>query len=130
MNWGGNIAFLRKNASGAPFPANAADNGLSVDATTGRIVLGNDAGGTLAQLLSNREIPMDQFLITLLGALKTDGQLVLSAGTIDPTATGTKMNIEGATTTQRLIVFPDNDPYTPDPTNESWHVFLTAGTIE
>lgn len=41
-----------------PFPANAADNGLSVDSVSGRIVLGNDAGDLAApaQLLSNREI--------------------------------------------------------------------------
>lgn len=43
---------------GAPFPAGSANNGLSVDPGTGKIVLGNDVGGALAALLSNREIPM------------------------------------------------------------------------
>ena len=37
--------------------AASANNGLSVDAVTGKIVLGNDTGGTLATLTSNREIP-------------------------------------------------------------------------
>lgn len=41
---------------GAPFPVTSADNGLSVDPVTGRIVLGNDIGGTTAMLLSAREI--------------------------------------------------------------------------
>lgn len=44
-----------------PFPANAADNGLSVDPVTGRIVLGNDVGDITepARLLNNREIVTD-----------------------------------------------------------------------
>lgn len=48
----------KKEQSGAPFAAGSADNGLSVDTTTGRIVLGNDVADPLApaQLLSNREI--------------------------------------------------------------------------
>lgn len=44
---------------GPPFVATSADNGLSVDPVTGRIVLGNDTGLTAAQLLSDREIPMN-----------------------------------------------------------------------
>jgi hypothetical protein len=43
-------------APGPPFVPTSADNGLSVDAVTGRIVLGNDVGGTGAELLSDREI--------------------------------------------------------------------------
>lgn len=46
-----------------PFPAGAADNGLSVDPVTGRIVLGNGIGSNLADLLSNREITMQDFLL-------------------------------------------------------------------
>lgn len=48
---------------GPPFVATSADNGLSVDPITGRIVWGNDdTGGTatgLAKLLSDREIDTD-----------------------------------------------------------------------
>ena len=51
---------------GPPFAPTSADNGLSVDAGTGRIVLGNDVGGTLAQLLSDREIPLATFLLRFL----------------------------------------------------------------
>lgn len=48
-----------------PFPAGSADNGLSVDPVTGLIVLGNDVGGSLAALLSNREIITNGFSIAL-----------------------------------------------------------------
>lgn len=48
----------KRDQSGAPFAANAADNGNSVDPVSGRIVSGNDVGavGSPAQLLSDREI--------------------------------------------------------------------------
>lgn len=67
-----------------PFPANSADNGLSVDPVTGRIVLGNDVGGpgSPAQLLNDREIVTNDGVTT--------GDIVLT----DTTA--------GATITQRL----------------------------
>lgn len=44
--------------SGAPFPAGSANNGLSVDPGTGKIVLGNDQPGVLGTLLTNREVPL------------------------------------------------------------------------
>lgn len=49
-----------------PFPANAADNGLSVDPGSGHIVLGNDLGfpGT-ADLLNDREISLSQHTLQL-----------------------------------------------------------------
>lgn len=48
---------------GPPFVINSADNGLSVDPVSGRIVLGQNVGavGNPAQLLSAREIPMAGF---------------------------------------------------------------------
>lgn len=51
---------LRNKPSGAPFPANAAYNGLSIDPVTGQIVLGQDIGdgANPAALISNREIPL------------------------------------------------------------------------
>ncbi len=48
-------------SAGPPFPALAADNGLSVDPVTGRIVLGEDgfSGANLATLQNSREIPLN-----------------------------------------------------------------------
>lgn len=58
----GNLGFISRSVSGGPpFPGTSADNGLSVDTLTGRIVLGNDTGFNFAQLLSNREIPFNGF---------------------------------------------------------------------
>lgn len=48
--------------AGPPFVPTSARNGVSVDAG-GFIVLGNDAGGALAVLLNNREIPLAGFRI-------------------------------------------------------------------
>lgn len=53
---------------GAPFPASAAENGCSVDPVSGAIVLGNDVGSFLAQLLSIREIQMNNMAIDLVGS--------------------------------------------------------------
>jgi hypothetical protein len=49
-----------KRPNGPPFVPTSADNGLSVDTVSGKIVLGNDIGdpGKPAQLLNPREIPM------------------------------------------------------------------------
>jgi hypothetical protein len=49
----------REVVSGPPFSVASADNGLSVDTTNGKIVLGNDFGDPLqpALLVSDREIP-------------------------------------------------------------------------
>jgi hypothetical protein len=48
----------KSEPGGAPFNPNDAENGLSVDPVSGKIVLGNDVGavGDPAQLLSDREI--------------------------------------------------------------------------
>jgi hypothetical protein len=61
-----------------PFPANAAENGLSVDSITGRIVLGNDVGDVTqpAALLSNRELPLALFTLHLLGAVGAQAPFV------------------------------------------------------
>ncbi len=51
----------KKEQPGPPFASDSANNGLSVDATSGKIVLGNDQGDAAAPaaLLSNREIVME-----------------------------------------------------------------------
>jgi hypothetical protein len=53
--------------AGPPFSALSADNGLSVDPVSGRIVLGQSVGaaGDPGQLLSNREVPLKGFSFTL-----------------------------------------------------------------
>jgi len=81
----GNISFqqLRAGASGPPFPANAADNGLSVDPITGHIVLGNDVafGPGLAAFLSNREIEQQDFSFSF---KNTSGGLQTHTLQLDP----------------------------------------------
>lgn len=59
----GNIGLKGNTPAGPPFVATSAENGLSVDPVTGRIVLGNNVGALLAALLSNREIPLSTFSI-------------------------------------------------------------------
>jgi len=60
-------------SAGPPFPLSAAENGLSVDPVTGRVVLGNDVGAVTAALLSTREIPMSgQTLRLLQNAFRTE----------------------------------------------------------
>ena len=62
MSYGqGNIKFTNNTAAGPPFPATAADNGLSVDPVSGHIVLGNDFGSNTADLLSDRYIGLVNF---------------------------------------------------------------------
>lgn len=68
MSYGqGNIQNLANvlKPSGPPFESDSADNGLSVDAVSGRIVLGNNQGDPAApaQLLSGREITTGPFNI-------------------------------------------------------------------
>lgn len=60
---------------GPPFAANSADNGVSVDTVSGKIVLGNASGlgaAGLAKLLDDREIELGGFIIHL---TDTPGQL-------------------------------------------------------
>lgn len=65
----GSISFSPKQdaapAPGPPFNPASADNGLSVDAVTGKIVFGNDVGslGMPGQLLSGREVDLNNQMI-------------------------------------------------------------------
>lgn len=60
----------RNTGGGPPFVGGSAYNGLSIDTITGQIVLGQDVGavGNPAQLISNREIPLNAFSIQLTDA--------------------------------------------------------------
>lgn len=77
----GSLGFSPKEVTipvpGPPFQPSSADNGLSVDAVTGRIVWGNDLGGTGAELLSDREIEMDNFLFRMMNGGPVANQLLI-----------------------------------------------------
>ena len=62
------------NILSAPFTqvVVAAFNGTSIDATTGKVQLGNDVGGTDAALINDREIPLNGNTISL---TRNDGGL-------------------------------------------------------
>lgn len=61
--------------------ATSANNGVSFDTTTNKIVLGNDAGGTGAELLSDREIITGGFNITLKAQVAPPSpEILLAAG--------------------------------------------------
>lgn len=64
----------KKDPSGPPFVSTSAENGASV-AANGRIVLGNNVGGTAATLLSNREIPMSGFNVLFNGGVTARVQI-------------------------------------------------------
>lgn len=73
MSGFGSLQTFRKQdpaaAPGPPFAAASADNGVSVDAVSGRIVLGNDDGtgvGGSAAFLNTREIDVAGFVLRLL----------------------------------------------------------------
>lgn len=90
----------KKEQSGAPFASGAAANGLSVDGTTGQIVLGNDSGSVTApaQLTSLREIDTNKlgtgpFAFSLIDSTNSSGtamngsvvSLFETAGLVQPT---------------------------------------------
>jgi len=93
----------KREQAGPPFASNSADNGTSVDSTSGHIVLGNDVGDPAAPaaLLSNREIITEDALLNLfsilLNSIQTgigtllNGQIiqVFSANGNAPTITAT-----------------------------------------
>lgn len=74
---------INPTAPAPPFASNAADNGLSVDGVSGRIVLGNDAGATAAALLSNREIPLAGFIFQMTQGNPNNGVFSVEGNNID-----------------------------------------------
>lgn len=53
----------RSSVAGPPFIPTSADNGLSIDTVSGRVVLGQNVGqvGNPARLLNNRQVPLNGF---------------------------------------------------------------------
>lgn len=82
----------KKEQSGPPFVAGSANNGLSVDSITGKIVLGNDDSDLTApaRLISNRDIDMENAgmsfrialnsVLTGIKTLLSGDSLVISGG--------------------------------------------------
>jgi hypothetical protein len=88
MNFGqGSVIRNSIALTSSPFAPGSANNGLSVDGTSFKIVLGQDVGNASnpAVLLSNREIPMGGFSLTFKTA---NSQVVLSDALLTVTATG------------------------------------------
>jgi hypothetical protein len=85
----GNIEYGAPPGTGSgATPLTAANNGTSISTVTaGTVVLGNDEGDTLAQLISNREIPLNGFNLILSGVgdaeISAVGALVLRVLTLD-----------------------------------------------
>lgn len=109
MSFGtGILSFTKNNPSGAPFPAGSANNGLSVDPVSGKIVLGNDETGAAgaAQLLNNREIVMNEFIIRLLelSGFENASRLLIELGGLIGSNFGFALGVEGATITKRATL--------------------------
>lgn len=142
----------KKEQSGPPFISGSADNGLSVDTTSGHIVLGNDVADPAAPaaLLSSREIITEDALLNLfsliLNSIQTgiattlDGQSITIAGgigntpalTISSGAAGssTVNNITGAGGTANIINFAGAGGFATDITQVGGEVFaIQAGTV-
>jgi hypothetical protein len=111
----------KREQSGPPFAAGSADNGVSVDAVSGRIVLGNDASDPLAPaaLLSIREILTGLFSLILRrsaggGATTTmNGLSIVIAGgagtlpAVTVTATSGQASINVQTAADAFSIRPD-----------------------
>lgn len=97
--------------SGPPFVAGSAVNGLSVDAGTGKIVLGNDVAGILAVLISNREIPLATFFLRLVLSatssltFEPDGSTQLIQALIGNAAKTQGINIEDVNGAAKTTTF-------------------------
>ncbi len=111
----GSIATYQKKEAGnvPPFPINAANNGLSVDPITGLIVLGQAIGqaGDPAQLLSNREIPLNNFSFTLGQAadrkfIVDENASIYQLGDIDSTGNSNRLSINDNTSVIELGTVP------------------------
>jgi hypothetical protein len=71
----GSVVYSSNPPMGSSGPFSGAINGVSQN-PAGKVVLGNDAGGTLATLVSNREIPMAGFSILFSGSGNTAAGVV------------------------------------------------------
>mgnify|MGYP000882268493 CR=1 FL=1 len=75
------VTSQKRDRGSGPFDAGAANNGLSVDAVSGKIVLGNNFGDPTepAQLLNSRKILTNGFAISLHSNAAADNVAFISA---------------------------------------------------
>ena len=134
MQVGNGAFYVTQNVppAGAPFPADSAENGLSVDPGTGRIVLGNDLLGAagLAQLLSDREIWMETFFLRLLteSGFNPEGTGSVFLDSRAATAWGfnfgtPKLGVEGVTMTKRAASVFSVGPIAVDGQIDNFGIF-------
>lgn len=111
----------KREPSGPPFVAASANNGLSVDTATGKIVLGNNIGDILApaQLLSSREILVPAGLVLLLND-NAGNQLAAAAGAMDFIGT-----LARQTTLRPAVIRVITDITTP--VNPMYQLLVTGG---
>lgn len=99
----------KREQAGPPFASDSADNGLSVDSVTGRIVLGNDVGDPAAPaaLLSNREILTDD------GITQFSLQLNSPTNLVTTTLEGVRVLVSGQANTAPSVEVVGGDTSTP-----------------
>lgn len=115
--------------SGAPFPATAANNGLSVDGVTGKIVFGNDIGSTAAQLLTPRQIPLNgnALLFTSTQSAPFPAGIIFS----DDPAPAAWVNIFGGSGKPQVLITDEqaNQLFKIDSGNQIWNFGDLSNTL-
>jgi hypothetical protein len=129
----------KREQSGPPFVTGSANNGLSVDAVSGKIVLGNDTGDPLAPaaLLSDREILTEDVALNnfavLLNAIQTSVLTRLSGSIIEMIGTNgalARIRIQtDAAGLSLLDIRNVNDMFTLDAGNNPGTITFSAGQI-
>lgn len=109
---------------GPPFPANSAENGLSVDSVTGRIVLGNNVLGIAgpAQLLNSREISTAGFSIFLLDIPGGSTNELNGQGVIASTPGGDQAQF----TLQQIAMITGNNTFTVSVLNNDCNLVINS----
>jgi len=133
MSYGqGNIIFNINPTPipGPPFSLNSADNGLSVDPITKRIVLGNDTGGSAAGLLSSREIPTNGFPIFFLDAVSTAQIQSGLIGVLDTATNNNNISIAADNTMASLSIQTDLGTGSTPPTIQLAQIGGTSYSID
>jgi len=107
--------------------ATAADNGVSVDPVSGRIVFGNDVAGIGATLLSSRFIPMATFLLRFLYPTAGQSFTIQNDANVDMLS----LIITNSVTKNRGVFVQFNDPANPTTTTTGIRLVnsQTNGTI-
>ncbi len=118
------------SGGGAPFPAGSADNGLSVDPVTGRIVLGGDLG-TPSTLLSMRHIDFDAYLLLMTSTAvpARNYQSFISPGVIDLNEVNTSNRLQLIVTEANADLIINSSAPGIDPVIQLFNSFGFDGRI-